>query len=214
MSAELWFEVWEIIDALRERGYTIRVHKVKAHTTEVDIANGIITHEHRKGNDIANHWGGKRAEINQLSEINRRGIDLIDSQSWCIQRRVLAICHEFHSETKKEPREEPCPVDRSKLNEEILELGHAIQVEKGGPNAVYKCGHCCQTWTTKTKRVIIDQGRCQGPGLWKGLNTSRPDRPQVAEAGCDILFHGQKLDRSHTFAWWRGVILQPLRLLL
>ena len=130
---------------------------------------------------------GQARELKLMNWLSSTSRELI-SHAWCIQKRIIAICHEFLSGTKKDPDVEACPCDKSKLNAEILELGHAIQVEKESYNSVYKCGQCCQTWSAKTKRSIIDQGPCPGPKIWGGIGPIRHDRPQIAEAGCDIVY--------------------------
>ena len=78
-----------------DSGWNIHLGKVKAHTTEEDVANGFITQVDRHGNQRADHWAGMAAAEAQVPESDKNLVDWIDATAWIIQRRLLAVYTKF-----------------------------------------------------------------------------------------------------------------------
>eukprot|EP00973_Karenia_brevis_P032187 4437770-Karenia_brevis.AAC.1 len=58
-----WGELWDRVEALNGRGTQVHVKRVKAHTSDVNVA----TVEQHAGNWLADHWADQRAQACQLT---------------------------------------------------------------------------------------------------------------------------------------------------
>ena len=117
---------------LLEKGWNIQPPKIKAHATEEMLEQGVVSPEHAHGNELADHWAGKGAEINEPDNgtllINKE----LDTYAWLIQARIIAVCQEFLEQGEiNEEEEKPPPAARPNLNDFITNLGHeVIQIDK------------------------------------------------------------------------------------
>lgn len=59
---------WDLYQVCKDRGWTIRLHKLKFHATPEQMAQGLSSPDLNEGNDIADHWAGKGAAIHGISE--------------------------------------------------------------------------------------------------------------------------------------------------
>ena len=203
--ADLWDEVWILWDKLKEKGWQLIVLKVKAHTTDSDLAEGKITLYNREGNNHADHWADDAAEENQISWQQANFTQVHDATAWLIHQRMIAICQEFLPQFKAK-----IPVDENKqirhyhspLDLELGNIGHEIvQIDKD----LYNCGNCGQSWHRRERNHMIFKGQCPGPTLWEG-NTMpyHGEKPIIAPKQSQIMFLGAELHSSHHIVWFRG----------
>eukprot|EP00973_Karenia_brevis_P025369 3500978-Karenia_brevis.AAC.1 len=59
-----WEELWDRVQALRDRGVGVHINKVKAHISDEHLASK----EQQAGNWLADHWADQRAQACQLTE--------------------------------------------------------------------------------------------------------------------------------------------------
>jgi hypothetical protein len=192
---------WETIEEANKKGWNFTITKVKAHTDEEDITAGRITKYDRVGNDLADHWAGHGALIDQIPDTTKNIVNTIDATAWTIQKRLITICMNYLEHEKYTPKE-PKPRQGSILDTSIEAHGHTIMYTPGTNSKESICGECGQTWTKNTRQEMLHQ--CPGT-IWgtPPQDIEAPWRPYHSKG---IIYKGKRLHRTHKLAWIRGIM--------
>ena len=91
------------------------------------------------------------------------------------------------------------------LDTKLEELGHHLELDKSGE--YYSCLHCGQRWNKKHRRRVIEYGVCPGPKIWCENQGMLFDIPRNVAPGCEIIWAGQKLHKSHDIVWKQGLVI-------
>lgn len=116
---DLWSLCWDLDRVVRDRGWTIRLHKVKSHATEEQMAQGLSSPELKEGNDLADHWAGKAAAYHSITEQEKDMLSWVYGTAWTIQNRLVAICMSYLSKESHEPSLPKEGVTKQKLGERL-----------------------------------------------------------------------------------------------
>ena len=197
---DLWELFWECWGAAYELGWIVVLFKVKSHTTDEDLARGIITWEHKIGNGFADTWAGYAAEINQGDENRKQLISWIDATAWIVQSRIMAVCQFLDSHKADERPKKP----KKTIYTRLEELGHIPSPDdrKGW----HRCCLCGTRWSMARAAHVKCRGKCPGP-IW-GQQYDLPDNDwtKLKQPGSRLIHNGYVLHPSHVFAWRQGII--------
>ncbi len=175
-GGELWREVWERMGEMEGR---VEVVKVKAHTAEEDVREGVITERDRFGNlhaDAEARRGARLAE--SLAPVGVARGELLKAMRWLgWARRHAAVWR---------PDAEELEGERVVVRE--TEMGGAPRKGAGLRHLVWergvawKCRRCGRVADTDQKRRDLRSSRCQGSAVGRLLVRTCRDPEAVMRA--------------------------------
>ena len=197
----LWCSLWDEYESCTKRGIEITFAKVKSHSKEEHQVSIVM----KQGNDVADHHAGLGVRECPAGEANR--IRNLDSKVWWIQERMVQALLLL-------PKRGRHPQERQHLNEAAeIKIPHNRQRQAGarllkhdvsrrGP--MIECKRCGQFWESTATNLILAQGMCPEPKIY---GQPQLERPWLIPSKRGPIWWGKhKLHKSHTAAWYRGVL--------
>ncbi len=189
-GGDLWREVWERMDDI---GGGVTVVKVKAHTEEGAVEEGIITERDRYGNMQADAEAKRGARLAEsLSPIGVARGELVKGMRWMgWVRRYAAVWRADHEEEDGEGvREVRAAGEGGPRGKAAAGLRHLVW-ERG---LEWKCRRCGRVASTNQKRKDLQSSRCLGSAMGRLLQRTCRDAEAVErcclERGEDMLSRG------------------------
>ena len=128
----------------------------------------------------------------------------IDTRTWLIQRRLIAIM-KLGNRPKAPP---PTPKEDlggpkvSNLDLEVEALGHTTQVL----GKWSQCQVCGDTWSPQHRRRVVARGKCRGVSPWTQIPPALHCPWALPPNHRGIMFNGRVIHYSHRLMWHRGII--------
>ncbi len=198
----LWNEIRQIKRLMDRDNTRVVILKVESHPERPRPShpNGIdqdpvLTF----GNDRADHWAGKGAEIHCLGTFRGNYTSWIDATATTIQKRLLKVMElrEHHRKTG----DSLYVIPPNQYDESIKECGHDVITE----GQYHRCIRCCQTWHHTKRRQVIQRGRCPGPGIW-GIPSENLDIPRKLVHGYTLSWEGSTVHSTHNLGYTKGLL--------
>ncbi len=179
-GGEIWREVWARMEDMDGQ---VEVLKVKAHTQEADVDEGVVTARDRFGNlhaDAEARCGARLAE--SLSPVGIPRAELVKALRWLgWARRFAAVWRPDAREEQEEAGgggggkgERGWPGPRRKTG-----LRHILWVK--GP--LYTCRRCGRVADTEQKRRDLHSSRCLGSAAGRLISRTCND-PEAVSRSC------------------------------
>ncbi len=194
-GGELWKEVWARMEDLEGE---VEVVKVKAHTTEEDVDEGVVTERDRYGNMHADAEAKRGARLAEsLSPVGSARTELLKALRWLgWARRFAAIWRPDVEEGGEEVGEE---LNRGGGGGPRQGAGLRHLVWQKG--AAWKCRRCGRLADTEQKRRDMRSSRCLGSAVGRLLSRTCDD-PGAVERAC--VERREDLSRRGWRAWEGG----------
>ncbi len=175
-GGELWREVWERMEDI---GGGVTVVKVKAHTDEGAVGEGIITERDRYGNMQADAEAKRGARLAEsLSPIGAARSELVKGMRWMgWVRRFAAVWRTDFGESDEEEgvRGTGVAVEGGLKGRAAAGLRHLIW-ERG---LEWRCRRCGRVAATSQKRRDLQSSRCLGSAMGRLLQRTCSDAGAV-----------------------------------
>ncbi len=176
-GCELWKEVWE---RMREMDGEVEVLKVKAHTAEEEVGEGVITARDRYGNlhaDAEARRGARLAE--SLSPVGAARSEFLKAVRWLGWVRRYAA---MWKEDAREEEEERMVKGRVGEGQSELRKGAGLRHLVWEKGLALTCRRCGRVADTDQKRRDLRSSRCQGTAVGRLLERTCHDVGAVERA--------------------------------
>ena len=161
------------------------------------MLQGKIEEVHWRGNRIADHWADLAAVINEAPWGFRKTVQWVDSTAWIIQSRLMHVLS-FIERCPKVEKEQALAIT---YRGQMAEQGHELYDIN---HTTHACGRCGKIWHNCSRLAIKMIEPCPGPVPWHRPQVS--DNPWVAPLGAELTLGRHGLNRTHHFAWNRGLL--------
>ena len=200
-------EMWEDICGMRMqlgiKEVTIDLRKVKSHATAEEMELGLSSPTLKHGNDRADYWAGKGAELYQVPSQTMNLVRQIDAETWLILKRLVKI---VQTSIPQHCKQELTPMARiNTIDNKLEELGHHLEIDKSGNR--YSCSTCGQCWNKQQRNMVISYGVCPGPSIWGENQGMLPEIPRNLARGSELIWAGHKIHKTHSIVWKRGLVI-------